>query len=168
MPNPTYRRIEDHTETIQIEYDPEVISYQDLIQVFWESHNPLARAWSRQYMSIVFFHNDQQEAVARETLKQIEKETGGNVQTVITPYDTFYTAEAYHQKYYLQNRREIFEALKQQYPSFDAFVDSTTAARINGYLAGHGSEEQFQREMELIDLPESADKHLRRMVEAHW
>lgn len=168
VPNPTYRKIEDHTETIQIEYDPEVITYEELIGVFWESHNPLASAWSRQYMSIVFVHNDEQEAVATETLKQIESEKGRKVQTVIRPYDTFYSAEDYHQKYYMQNRGEIFDAVREFYPSFDAFVDSTTAARINGYLAGHGSSEQFQREMDLIGLPEPVEEQLRRMAEAYW
>lgn len=167
-PNPTYRRIGDHTETIQIEYDPEVISYEELINVFWESHNPLVGAWSRQYASIVFVHDEEQEAIARATSDALGQEAGSPVMTEIKPYETFYTAEAYHQKYYLQNRREIFEAVRRMYPSLDDFVDSTTAARINGYIAGYGSSEQFEEEMALINLPEPVETQLRRMAEAYW
>jgi peptide-methionine (S)-S-oxide reductase len=165
-PNPTYRNIQDYSETIQIEYDPSVISYETLIQVFWDSHNPTARAWSRQYMSIVFVHDEEQERVARETKQRTEEQAGRPVMTEIQPYETFYSAEDYHQKYYLQNRRDIFDALKRRYVDFDAFIDSTTAARLNGFVAGHGTQEQVEAALEALQLEESIDRQLRRMTGA--
>ncbi len=53
--NPTYYNLGDHTETIQIDYDPTYVSYRELLDIFWESHDPAARPWSRQYMAVVFY-----------------------------------------------------------------------------------------------------------------
>lgn len=166
--SPTYRRIGDHTESIQIVFDPEVISYEELIRIFWESHNPLAAAYSQQYRSIVFFHDEEQEAIALATRDALSQELGAEVKTDLRAYENFTSAEAYHQKYYLQNRREVFDAVKAMYPSFDGFVDSTTAARINGYVAGYGTQEQFEKDMEFVPLSEPVEQRLRRTVEAHW
>lgn len=166
--SPTYRRIGDHTESIQIEFDPEVISYEELIRIFWESHNPVAESYSQQYKTIVFFHNEEQEAVALATRDALAQELGAEVKTDLRAYENFTSAEAYHQKYYLQNRREIFDAVKAMYPSFDSFVDSTTAARINGYVAGYGTQEQFEEDVTLISLPEPVERQLRKRVEAYW
>jgi peptide methionine sulfoxide reductase MsrA len=52
--NPTYRSLGDHTETVQIDFDPSVIPYGELLAVFWESHEPGSSTWSRQYMNAVF------------------------------------------------------------------------------------------------------------------
>lgn len=165
--SPTYRRIGDHTESIQITFDPEVISYEELLKTFWESHNPVAESYSRQYKTIVFFHNEEQEALVMATRDALFQELGAEVKTEVRAYESFVSAEAYHQKYYLQNRREVYEAVKALYPSFDGFVDSTTAARLNGYVAGYGTAEQFEADMALISLPEPAAQRLRRLVEAY-
>ena len=65
--NPTYYKIGDHSETIQIDYDPSVISYRQLLDVFWNGHNCTLRSPTRQYMSIVFYHNEQQRQLAEDT-----------------------------------------------------------------------------------------------------
>lgn len=166
--SPTYRRIGDHTESIQIEFDPEVISYEELIRIFWESHNPVGAAYSQQYRSIVFFHNEEQEAIALGTRDALSQELGAEVKTDVRSYENFTSAEAYHQKYYLQSRRDLFDAVKALYPSFDGFVDSTTAARINGYVAGYGTQEQFEEDMAVISLPAPVEQMLRRRVETYW
>ena len=54
--NPTYRALGDHAETIQVDYDPTQISYEELLEAFWTSHSPTSRPWSRQYASIIFYH----------------------------------------------------------------------------------------------------------------
>jgi peptide-methionine (S)-S-oxide reductase len=65
--NPTYHSLGDHSETIQIEYDPEQISYEELLDIFWSAHNPTARPWSRQYASFVFYHDETQRELALRT-----------------------------------------------------------------------------------------------------
>ena len=58
--NPTYHDLGDHTETLQIDFDPDVITYDELLEIFWASHNPGRKSWSRQYMAAVFYHNHKQ------------------------------------------------------------------------------------------------------------
>ena len=65
--NPTYHSLGDHTETIQIDYDPKQISYAKLLEVFWRSHDPLSRSCSRQHKAAVFYHNEEQKRLATET-----------------------------------------------------------------------------------------------------
>ena len=62
--NPTYRTLGDHTESIEVDYDPGIISYADLLKVFWRSHDPGSRSWSRQYIAAIFYHNEEQKKQA--------------------------------------------------------------------------------------------------------
>ncbi|MGB5616246.1 MAG: peptide-methionine (S)-S-oxide reductase, partial [Desulfobacterales bacterium] len=64
---PTYHSLGDHTETIQIDYDPSQVSYNDLLDIFWQNHDPSSRAWSKQYMAAVFYHTDEQKKLAEES-----------------------------------------------------------------------------------------------------
>jgi methionine-S-sulfoxide reductase len=137
--DPTYRSLGDHTETVQMDYDPAQVSYGELLDVFWESHDPGRSSWSRQYMAAVFYHDDGQKRLAQEKRDAIEKKTGRKVKTKILPYTGFYLAEGYHQKHALQRYPDIVEELRAMYPSLEDFVSSTVVSRLNGYLGGYGS-----------------------------
>lgn len=114
IPNPTYREIcsgmTGHAEVIQISYDPAVISYQTLLEVFWRTHDPttLNRQGNdagTQYRSVIYYHDDQQQAVAENSKQQTD---AGDlwpdpIVTEISPLKTFYEAEDYHQDYFNQN-----------------------------------------------------------------
>ena len=101
--NPTYYALGDHAETIQIDYDPTRISYEELLNVFWESHNPTSPSWSRQYMSAIFYHNEEQQRLAQDTKARQEAKLGTKIYTEIVPYTQFYLAEDYHQKYHAKH-----------------------------------------------------------------
>jgi peptide-methionine (S)-S-oxide reductase len=150
--NPTYPSIGDHTETIQIDYDPTVISYAKLLDIFWESHNPASPAWSRQYGSIIFFHNEEQERLAIESKGRAAARIRGKIYTEIVPFTKFYLAEAYHQKYRLRGERDLMKEFNAMYPNENDFVNSTAAARVNGYLDGHGTLEQLEEELPGLGL----------------
>jgi peptide-methionine (S)-S-oxide reductase len=159
--DPTYHNLGDHTETIQIDYDPAQISYKELLDVFWESHNPAQRSWSRQYMSIVFYHNEEQKRLAMETRDREAAKIQGQIFTEIVPASEFYLAEAYHQKYRLRQVPDLMEEFSVIYPADEDFVDSTAAARVNGYLGGHGTIEALQAELSSLGLsPEASQKLL--------
>jgi peptide-methionine (S)-S-oxide reductase len=145
--NPTYHNLGDHTETIQIDYDPTQISYEELLDIHWDSHNPTAQPWSRQYMSIIFYHDSDQHELAMESKQREEASLGSQVYTEIIPFSEFYLAEDYHQKYYLQQEPELMEELTTIYPNFCDFVDSTAVARINGYVGGHVTFEELQEQL---------------------
>src|SRR5512139_1601147 len=105
--DPTYHDLGDHAETLQIDYDLTRISYRDLLDIFWQSHTPTRRSWSRQYASIIFFQNEEQKRLAIETRDREEERRGTEIHTEIRPYSRFFLAEDYHQKYRLQQEREL-------------------------------------------------------------
>ena len=159
--SPTYHSLGDHSETIQIDYDPTRISYGELLSIFWDSHSPTTRSWSRQYMSIIFYHNQEQERLAIETKALQESGLGQKVSTEIWPAPDFYLAEAYHQKYYLRNASAFWREFRDLYPQDEGFVNSTAAARVNGYLGGNGALEDLQAEIDTLGLSsERADELL--------
>jgi peptide-methionine (S)-S-oxide reductase len=134
--NPTYHSLGNHSESIEIDYDPTVVSYEDLLTIFWEGHDPGARPWSTQYKAAVFYHNDGQKKLAEKSRERIETTRKIKVRTEIVPFTTFWLAEAYHQKYSLRAQSDIMDELRKIYPSDEAFVNSTVTARANGYLNG--------------------------------
>jgi methionine-S-sulfoxide reductase len=144
--NPTYRALGDHAESIEIDYDPAVVSYRELLEIFWKSHDPGSRPWSRQYMAAIFYHNEEQKKLALESREREAARTHGKIYTEISPAARFYPAEDYHQKYYLRQRPELVGELGTIYPG-ETFVDSTAAARANGYLAGHIPYPSLQAEL---------------------
>ena len=163
--DPTYRSIGDHSETIQIEYDPTQVSYADLLGVFWESHNPTSRPFSRQYMSIIFYHNEEQKRLALET-KEREAGARGTIYTEIVPASQFYLAEDYHQKYRLRQARDLMREFKAIYPREEDFVNSTAAARVNGYLGGHGTSAVLAAELDDLGLSPAGGERLLDIVRA--
>ncbi len=164
LENPNYRNLGDHTETFQIDYDPDIISYEEILQVFWDNHNPIVGSRTRQYMSIIITHDEDQQKVALESKAAVEEKLGTTVPTEIVSLDKFYLAEDYHQKYYLQSVKGLSAEIKAYYPVFSGFIDSTAAARLNGYIGGYGNAEQLAEEMESYGLSPDGEKLLERYV----
>jgi len=159
--NPTYMNLGDHAETIQIDYDPTRVCYTDLLEIFWQSHDPTSRPYSRQYMSIIFYHNEEQRTLAEESRDREEARRGVPILTEIMPSSGFTLAEGYHQKYRLQQNPEFMEEFRAIYPD-DGWVDSTAAARVNGYLAGYGSQSELSAGLDSLGLsPEAGERLLR-------
>ena len=109
--NPSYDQVctgkTGHAESIQIEFDPKVITFERILDIFWHTHNPttLNRQGNdigTQYRSAVFFHDQKQKELAEKSKKELEKEGvyRDSVVTEITPFKNFYAAEDYHKNYY--------------------------------------------------------------------
>lgn len=109
--NPSYDQVctgkTGHAEAIQIEFDPKVITFEKILDIFWHTHNPttLNRQGNdigTQYRSAVFFHDQKQKELAEKSKKELEKEGvyRDSVVTEITPFKNFYAAEDYHKNYY--------------------------------------------------------------------
>src|SRR3989344_3323749 len=108
--NPTYKDVctdeTGHAEVCQVEFDPKKVSFEKLLDVFWDIHNPtqLNRQGldiGKQYRSAIFYHSDEQKKVAEKSKDEIEKakKHSGKVVTQIVPAAKFFKAEEYHQKY---------------------------------------------------------------------
>jgi peptide-methionine (S)-S-oxide reductase len=112
LKDPTYEDVcsgqTGHAEVVQVEYDPNMVSYDDLLTVFWNNHDPttLNRQGpdvGDQYRSAIFFHDAEQEATAKiskEKLQNSDKFKGRKIVTEIIPASSFYKAEDYHQQYF--------------------------------------------------------------------
>ena len=161
---PTYRHIGDHSETIQIDFDPARISYRRLLELFWTRHDPTARSGSLQYRAAVFYHDTEQKRIALETRDQTAERLKRPLRTELLPFTGFTRAEAYHQKYYLRNRRELMQEFLRFGFSDREFADSTAAARVNGVLGGHGTRTQLEDELPLLGLTEAGQTLLRSLV----
>lgn len=162
--NPEYYDLGGHSETIQIDYDPAQISYQQLLDVFWDSHRPTSPSWSRQYASIIFYHDEEQKRLAMETRDREAAKYGSEIFTEIVPFTDFYLAENYHQKYRLQGKPELMDELRALYPDWDDFVNSTVAARVNGYVAGYGTLEALEAEIRSLGLSPEISQRLLHLI----
>ncbi len=161
--NPTYHNLGNHSETIQIDYDPKLITYEELLEIFWNSHNPVGRSFSSQYASIIFYHDDEQIRLAEKTKERQQTERGDQISTEIVPYIEFWRAEDYHQKYRLRGVKDLMEEFEAIYPDPTDLVDSTAVARVNGYVGGNGTLEQLEEEIDTLGLSPEGQKKLQEI-----
>ncbi|PKV76200.1 peptide-methionine (S)-S-oxide reductase MsrA [Pontibacter ramchanderi] len=119
LENPTYKQVTSgttgHAEVLQITYDPDTISYDELLEVFWKTHDPttLNRQGNDigpQYRSIVLYHNDEQREKAEKYLKELDASGAFDdpIVTTIEPLQEFYPAEDYHQNYFNTHGHEPY------------------------------------------------------------
>ena len=162
--NPTYQALGDHTESIQVDYDPTVISYKKMLEVFWDSHAPATPSWSLQYMTAIFFHDNEQKRLALISMDRV-KSGNKKFYTKIFPLTEFYPAENYHQKYRLRSDRDLMRDFNAMYPLQEDFMNSTAAARINGYLYGYGSMQDLKKELPSFGLSLAAEEKLVKVVQ---
>lgn len=112
--DPSYRLVctgtTGHAESLQISFDPKIISYKELLKIFFSFHDPttLNRQGAdvgTQYRSVIFYHDDTQKAIAEETIAEIDKADiwGKPIVTEVAPFEAFYPAEDYHQDYFKNN-----------------------------------------------------------------
>jgi len=160
LKSPTYHHLGDHTETIQIEYDTTVTSYEKLLKKFWETHNP---GYDRdtQYMSAIFYHNAEQQKAAEQSKAEHNKMSESPASTVIRSAGDFYLAEGYHQKYYLRMHSDILKELKL---NDTELTHSPLAAKLNSYVSGFGSADQLAKEIGSFGLSAPAQERLVAIV----
>jgi peptide-methionine (S)-S-oxide reductase len=118
-PNPTYREVctgtTGHAEVVQVTYDPAVLSYRDVLEVFFSTHDPttLNRQGNdvgTQYRSVIFYHDEEQKRVAGELIAELtaEKVFARPIVTELAPFTAFYPAEEYHHDYYRRNTMQPY------------------------------------------------------------
>ncbi len=119
LPNPSYELVcsgtTGHAEVVQLEFDPAVVSYQDLLQVFFTMHDPTTLNQQgadvgTQYRSAIFYHSEEQQAVAKQVIEELTASGlwDDPVVTELVPLDTFYPAGADHQEYYERNSTQPY------------------------------------------------------------
>ena len=147
-----------------MDFDPEKISYKELLEVFWKSHDPAGQPVSQQYKAAVFYHNEKQKRLSEETRQALSSSTKGEIVTEILPYGGFYPAEDYHQKFNLRSNPALMEEFSTGDSQGEIIMSSTAAARVNGYLGGYGTCSQLKSEIESLGLSEEGNKRLLKRV----
>lgn len=140
--DPTYRSLGDHTEVVQVDFDPSVLGYEDLLDVAFDAHDPNAQSSKRQYQNLVLYDSPEQ----REALDRFLDARGLGADTIETRVERlgkFYPAEDYHQKYSLRSAPSLFDPFEAADYDDEAIRESPAAAKLNARAAGH-------------ELPESA------------
>lgn len=110
--NPTYDQVcsggTGHAESVQIKFDPSIISFEKILNIFWHTHDPTTlnrqgHDVGTQYRSAIFYHDQTQKEIAEKLKKDLQKGLKEPIVTEITKYKDFYEAEEYHKKYYQRN-----------------------------------------------------------------
>lgn len=165
--NPVYRKMGDHTETVQIDFDPTTLNYEDVLRHFWDNHYPNRDEYKgRQYISLLRFHSTAQEAAITRIKEEMETKLGEEIETDIAPYDHFTLAEERHQKYYLKRYPRILEQLAPHYSNEEELRNSIFAARLNGFAKGFGSREKLMAEIAYWNISEQNRRVLSEILMA--
>jgi peptide-methionine (S)-S-oxide reductase len=117
--NPSYQQVSTgrtgYAEAIQIEFDPKIIPYEKILDVFWHTHNPTTlnqqgNDIGTQYRSVIFYHDQKQQEIAEKSKEDLEKEAvyENKIITEIVPFSNFYPAEHYHKDYYDTNKEDSY------------------------------------------------------------
>ncbi len=135
-PDPSYEVLGDHTEVIQFEYDPEQLSFDELLERAFTEHNPYQQSGKRQYQNILFTETAEQYEQLLSYLDENEfsRET---INTRLEELDQFHVAEDYHQKFNLRGKRWITDVFAEADYDDGAIRESPAAAKLNAHVAGH-------------------------------
>ncbi|MDD4267420.1 MAG: peptide-methionine (S)-S-oxide reductase MsrA [Pirellulaceae bacterium] len=164
--NPTYQQVSTgttgHAEVVQLRFDPAVVSYKDLLEIFWKTHDPttLNRQGpdvGTQYRSVIFYHNPEQKRLAEHYKQRLNESKlfGAPLVTEISPIGEFYPAEPYHQEYYDRNRRERYCRLVIR-PKLEKFKQLFEDRR------------KTEREMQTEKAAEAEQLQKTRKTDAQW
>ena len=159
-PNPTYHNLGNHTECLELDFDPTVLPFEELLGHIWRAHNPFASPRSPHYRAVLFARDAEQRAQIKRSVEALRTNDARPLGTAIERFQAFHLAEDDHQKYVLRRHREFEARLRTIYPDLASFVDSTAAARLNGYLGGYGTTAELNADLPHLGLDADAQARL--------
>lgn len=151
--DPTYGDLADHTEVLQLDFDPSQLSYATLLDEIWRDRRGGSSYGRHQYMEAIFCDTEEQAAIARARVAD---------KAPVIVGAPFYRAEDYHQKHRLRRDPLLLAELADYTPR--QFVDSTIATRLNGYVAGHGTPAHVTDDLARFGLSPVASAHVLQLV----
>jgi peptide-methionine (S)-S-oxide reductase len=141
--DPTYHDLGSHAEVVQISFDPDQIGYGDLLELYWQGHDPTRSSRGSQYRSILLCEDSAELDEARASAQRQEVKLGRKIQSELVVGKPFYPAEDYHQKWKLRQRRELFSDLAKSYANEAELLRSFAATKLNAFAGGHLSKSQL-------------------------
>ncbi|WP_205254390.1 peptide-methionine (S)-S-oxide reductase [Halorubellus sp. JP-L1] len=132
-PDPTYERIGDHSEVVQVDYDPAETTFEALVETAVAEHDPTRQPAKRQYHHVLFYESDEERATVERALDALAVP---QVETRVEPLESFAVAEPYHQKFNLRGKRWATDAFDDAGYDRADVRESPAAAKLNAVLAG--------------------------------
>jgi len=144
-PDPTYRSLGDHTEVVQVEFDPERLSYRDLVEMAFRAHDPRDQARKRQYQNLVLTESHAQHETVLAYLDEGDFPRD-RIETRIEGLGAFYPAEDYHQKFNLRSHAAMFGQFEEAGYDDTDIRESPAAAKLNAHVTGKDVSLPFTRQ----------------------
>jgi methionine-S-sulfoxide reductase len=163
---PSYDDIGDHAEAVEVVFHPSVISYDELLAVFWGGHDAYRNALNPQYRSMILVHDERQRIAAETSYAAQVALSGRTPTTSIAEAGGFTPAEDGHQKFRVQSKPALAELLLARYDSFAEFVDSTLVTRVNSVLGREVAVDEVSGELIALGLTEEELLLVRRAIGA--
>jgi len=149
----------DHTESIQIDFDASVVTYDQLLALFWTNHTSTRTSDDRQYMSAIWCQNEEQLRAALGSKAKLAH--AARVTTVIEQISSWTNAEDYHQKFYLRSNQSLFAALGID---GEELINSPTATKLNWYSNGNGTAEELDKDIKRWKTSSDKAKAIRKAL----
>jgi methionine-S-sulfoxide reductase len=164
LPDPSYSAIGDHVETVEVLFDPEQVTYSQLLDHFWSHHNARTRPIFRQYASAIFTVDAEQERLAKEVRERRRAQGGSDpLLTAIKPLERFYPADPGHQKYYLSQDPELLAEMPRD---GDAKMQTRLATKLNALIGHEGDRAALKASLEELGLADEQAEAL--FLRACW
>ncbi len=158
----------DHSECLQIDFDPTQVTFEVIVRQFWNSHNSNRGNYKgRQYLSIFLYHDIYQKEALEKMKQEIQDTNSASIGTEIAPFDQFTLAEERHQKYYLKRYSSATQKLREHFLTEEAFTNATLVARLNSFVKGYGTLTSLKQE--IMHWPfEDTDKLVSLVNKLKW
>lgn len=152
LTTPTYEELGNHIEVFEVDYDPTTISYESLVRYYFDTFDTTERPFSRRVHTVIYYRSQAERRAAEAVKREVEQSLNRAVYTEIDAFDRFYLAEEKHQLSYLKMEISLYEELSQIFPEHDQQLLSILASRLNGHIAGYGTEETLSELLEKSSL----------------
>lgn len=158
---PTYTDLGWHSEAIQVDYDPNIISYDELLGLFFKYHNPTLRPFAQRVKSIIFTGNDLEAENARKRVLQLSELHGKGIFTEVKPLEKFYLAEDEHQFRYLKSEVSLYAEVMALYPTMDEQLASSVVSKLNAAALGYIEDMSLQALIKKSSISSEGAERLR-------
>lgn len=165
--NPSYHNLGDHTEAIEVDFDPNIITYSEILDWYFSNPNTCRVSYSTQYDSIIFYRDENQKSIAVSKKEEYSEKYSIKLPVRVKAYEKFYLAENYHQKYYLQLVKDVFNEYKSIYPNLIDFTNSTATMMVNSYIKGRGTIDMLKKDINKLGLSDKGKHTLLEIVEGY-
>lgn len=138
LTTPSYNDLGNHIEVFEVDYDPDVISYEQLVELYFVFYDATMRPLSLRVKPVIYYRTEEEFNIAKMIKQSVEAASSEGIFAVIEPFDIFYLAESKHQLSYLKQESSLYDEITQIYLDEDQLLLSLLASKLNGFIPGYG------------------------------